>query len=445
MGEKSWKWLVAQPYDFFSLVETHIHDSTSLRTYDGKARGKGLRLHVNPARRSDKRVADSHTEYASEGGEWFMSKSHLRAASLSATRAASAKLQAPNHPRSLDGFVAVTVHFAGYSMVVVTFYAHDGAGVRGSNAGRYQRLAGLLWSLQLPWIVIGDFNISPKNLLRSGIPDRLHSRIITAGEDVVTCNLGSGTVIDYIMCSASAVPFIVSVSPVQAVPWKPHIGLEVVLRSTGEQLITRVLEAPGRLPQVSKPQAQPTPGSKSSQAKLKRQLQSQIAAEKRASKFSSLFHDCCDKQSACAKEGEREPGDTDHPSPDSREHIDDEGLDYSEWPDEYDPWAEELNFCSDKLVARNLSQQCPPNSCFPGSSRSVSGESGEPAPGVAEVLEAASPSTPCARPLGPPLASPLDSSTPTVGDPTTDPVVGISGNPSSEGVSVSAPAYHIPF
>eukprot|EP00959_Pyramimonas_sp_CCMP1952_P320405 6705210-Pyramimonas_sp.AAC.1 len=124
-----------QPHDFFSIVETHIHDKQSLKKYDGKARGKGLRLHANPARRSHKVVADSQVEFANEGGGWFMSRGHLQVAGLAATKTAASKLQAPNHPSSLDGFAAAKVHFAGFSTVIASFYAHSGAGVRGSNAG----------------------------------------------------------------------------------------------------------------------------------------------------------------------------------------------------------------------------------------------------------------------------------------------------------------------
>eukprot|EP00959_Pyramimonas_sp_CCMP1952_P299824 6271147-Pyramimonas_sp.AAC.1 len=187
-------------------------------------------------------------------------------------------------------------HFAGFSMVIVSFHAHSGAGVRGLNAGRYQRLA-----------------------VRPGIPERLHGTAITAGE-AATCNLGAGTVIDYVMCSKSAVPFGVSVTPVLAAPWRPHIGLEVTLRSSGEQLVTRVLEVPGRLPQVPRPTSEPTVGSKSSTAKSERQAQHQVAVGKRAQTFDSLFGDC-GPQSSCARSEGEGSGDQDAHPPESRGHT----------------------------------------------------------------------------------------------------------------------------
>eukprot|EP00959_Pyramimonas_sp_CCMP1952_P094677 1980680-Pyramimonas_sp.AAC.1 len=77
-------------------------------------------------------------------------------------------------------------------MVMISFYAHSYIGLRGANLGRFQRLAGLSWSLQLPWIVAGDFNMSPQQLERSGIVSRLHAVVLQA-KGTATCNLGSGT------------------------------------------------------------------------------------------------------------------------------------------------------------------------------------------------------------------------------------------------------------
>eukprot|EP00959_Pyramimonas_sp_CCMP1952_P055142 1152734-Pyramimonas_sp.AAC.1 len=63
-----------------------------------------------------------------------MSKGHLQVARLGASKVAASKLQAPNHPSTLDGFVAVAAHFSGFSMVIVSFYARNGVGVRGLDA-----------------------------------------------------------------------------------------------------------------------------------------------------------------------------------------------------------------------------------------------------------------------------------------------------------------------
>eukprot|EP00959_Pyramimonas_sp_CCMP1952_P306575 6416214-Pyramimonas_sp.AAC.1 len=86
-------------------------------------------------------------------------------------------------------------------------------GLHGANLGRFNRLLGLLWALQLPWVVVGDFNLSPAALSRAGIVERLSAEIISA-DIAATCNLGPGTHIDYVLCSKAARPFIVSVNPV---------------------------------------------------------------------------------------------------------------------------------------------------------------------------------------------------------------------------------------
>eukprot|EP00959_Pyramimonas_sp_CCMP1952_P330866 6928517-Pyramimonas_sp.AAC.1 len=183
---------------------------------------------------------------------------------------------------------------------------------------------------------------------------------------------------DYVLCSKSAVPFAVSVTPVLAAPWKPHIGLEVTLRSSGEQLITRVLGVPGRLPQVPCPASGPTVGSKSSLAKLERQVQHHIAVDKRAQKFASLFGDCGPQTSCAHPEGEGS-GDQDTTPPESREHVVES--DYPEWPEEgEDPWAEESSFVPES----SLGQPSFGNSFNSESVKSGAWESGRDPSGVAE-------------------------------------------------------------
>ena len=206
--------------------------------------------------------------------------------------------------------MAMVVHFVGYSIVMVVFYGYSNMGLVGANLGRFTRLLSLLWALQLPWVVVGDFNMSLATLSRSGIVERL-SAVVLSADVAATCNQGSGTHIDYVMCSRAALPFIVRVNPVVRVPWKPHIGLDIEFRSSGEQLLTRVLELPGKLPQAPRPRVEPTPGSKSSVARAQRSEQQHLAVSKRAEKCHTLFGDCGEQSSATPadpEEGENTSG-----------------------------------------------------------------------------------------------------------------------------------------
>eukprot|EP00959_Pyramimonas_sp_CCMP1952_P155693 3256534-Pyramimonas_sp.AAC.1 len=51
------------------------------------------------------------------------------------------------------------------------------------------------------------------------------------------------------------------------VPWAPHCGLAIALRSTGQQLLARTMPTAPRLPQLARPSQQAASDSKSDVAK----------------------------------------------------------------------------------------------------------------------------------------------------------------------------------
>eukprot|EP00959_Pyramimonas_sp_CCMP1952_P099691 2084471-Pyramimonas_sp.AAC.1 len=59
------------------------------------------------------------------------------------------------------------------------------------------------------------------------------------------------------LLSSTAIPFVEDLSQVRDAPWRPHVGLHVTMRSSGLQLVTRVLDLPRKLPQVARPTARP--------------------------------------------------------------------------------------------------------------------------------------------------------------------------------------------
>eukprot|EP00959_Pyramimonas_sp_CCMP1952_P420029 8797657-Pyramimonas_sp.AAC.1 len=89
--------------------------------------------------------------------------------------------------------------------------------------------------------------------------------------------------------SESAIPFVVGCQAVLDVPWRPHLGLIITLKSSGKQLITRRLDAPGRLPQLRRPRALPQEGSKTSKAKKVKAVRAALAQERRSDFFHTLF------------------------------------------------------------------------------------------------------------------------------------------------------------
>eukprot|EP00959_Pyramimonas_sp_CCMP1952_P238014 4973969-Pyramimonas_sp.AAC.1 len=113
----------------------------------------------------------------------------------------------------------------------------------GRNCERFRKLGGLLTSIRMPWVCIGDYNMSPETLAKSKFLERVGGAIIRTADVTGTCakKNGEDSMLDYLVMSPSAVPFVKEVNPIRDVAWRPHIGLAITLRASGQQLQTREL------------------------------------------------------------------------------------------------------------------------------------------------------------------------------------------------------------
>eukprot|EP00959_Pyramimonas_sp_CCMP1952_P310796 6504140-Pyramimonas_sp.AAC.1 len=117
-------------------------------------------MHSNPARRTGKEVSAPKEARSNEGGEFFYNHGHLQSHYLPAARAAQGHLRESDQT-GLDGLLPMVLNFAGYSLVVIIVHALPSIRMTGHNRVRFQRLGGLVETLSLPWIIVGDFNMEP--------------------------------------------------------------------------------------------------------------------------------------------------------------------------------------------------------------------------------------------------------------------------------------------
>ena len=179
-----------------------------------------------------------------------------------------------------------------FSLVFCIVYGHSGVGFGQGNSSRFRRIGSLLAALQLPWIAIGDWNIQPSSMARTGFLERIGGHILCADIEY-TCTPANSehrpSHLDYVICSEAAKPYIRGLGAVVDVPWKPHVGLSLKLIAQGSQLYTRYLDLPARLPIVPRPQKSPVEGSKSSVAKIESRAKKQLARERRHEKIVNGF------------------------------------------------------------------------------------------------------------------------------------------------------------
>ena len=96
-----------------------------------------------------------------------------------------------------------------------------------------------------PWTMLGDFNCTPADMGSSTWPTATGARIAAPTDADVTCTSGSGRVIDYMMYSDSAGPFIRGLEVVRQVPWGPRLGLRLSFRREEFHRRRVILEASG--------------------------------------------------------------------------------------------------------------------------------------------------------------------------------------------------------
>eukprot|EP00959_Pyramimonas_sp_CCMP1952_P366799 7682155-Pyramimonas_sp.AAC.1 len=65
-----------------------------------------------------------------------------------------------------------------------------------------------------------------------------HARVPAGVEGTCAQKKGPDTMIDFVYMSAAASSFIQSLEVVRSVPWKPHLGLALSLRASGQTLRT---------------------------------------------------------------------------------------------------------------------------------------------------------------------------------------------------------------
>ena len=106
-----------------------------------------------------------------------------------------------------------TLHLRGVDVLVLGGYARD---------GEYQEMATAIARITrngtLPFIWLADFNAPPCQLRDGPWLARLDACVIVPDVQI-TCHAGSGSLIDYCVCSRVLIPYIVSFESVGDVPW----------------------------------------------------------------------------------------------------------------------------------------------------------------------------------------------------------------------------------
>ena len=145
---------------------------------------------------------------------------------------------------SLAGCIVRLKHF---SLLLVSIYLYDSEGLSARNLAILSQLYYLVLALNIPFICMGDFNMTPEDLHVSGFVSLLRAQL---GDTTLDSTLYTSTKSNYDFCmySTSISHLFVACLPILDAPWSPHISFSVHLESSPRSVQGLVHCIPKALP-----------------------------------------------------------------------------------------------------------------------------------------------------------------------------------------------------
>ena len=232
-GPKAEEFLAATCSPIWVVTETHL---VGHRFHDLKARmlKKGWDLypaHATPNTKSNPGAAalelGADPGKATTGGVLVAARRWLGTTSL----CPSTKDGVPGFVEPVgNNFSFMSWRTAGLTIAIGGIYLEPGLGPQGSNLERLAEVATFLTQLATPFILAGDFNMEPAELMGTQWAHKLGAQIVWP--DVpFTCSSGEGRVLDYFVVSKGLLPALHRITCSDATPWRPHLGLTLSIQA----------------------------------------------------------------------------------------------------------------------------------------------------------------------------------------------------------------------
>ena len=119
------------------------------------------------------------------------------------------------------------VRLKGSTVLLVMVYLTNGLAESGENLEKMWELANLIRDRELPFICMGDWNMTPEEMQKTELVSSIGAVIKTFVGVEYTCTSGN-RLLDYALVDRRLAS-VVQVEPYWAVPWKSHVALEVTV------------------------------------------------------------------------------------------------------------------------------------------------------------------------------------------------------------------------
>ena len=145
---------------------------------------------------------------------------------------------------------SMTLFLKGTQVMFVSVYLTCNTGIAGENLQKLSEIGSCVRNAGIPFIIAGDWNVPPSELLESSWPGRIKGEILLPCDLEVSCT--SGRLIDYAVCHRSIVIIAKLHSFVEG-PWKTHQALLLTLpRSPGRFFTRSLATSPMKFPPIDR-------------------------------------------------------------------------------------------------------------------------------------------------------------------------------------------------
>ncbi|CAK0907408.1 unnamed protein product [Prorocentrum cordatum] len=247
-GPQAARWVASKGkrYQMLALVETHVG---AFKAHDAALTWS----------KGDWRVSECdalpimRSTTGTTGGELILARKHVACFTFDGLRH---QAQVTYGQDPCCGFAPTAWHHKAGNIVALAFYVEPHDTIAGPVLERLVALAAFLAMLADPWIVVGDWNMSPARLTAPGYLGEWGGTIVTP-PITATCDKGKGSLIDYAVTKSGFEDFI-TVRPVHGVPWGTHCGLEIEAGDANPWWY-KSLRLPRPMPRPPRPANSPTP------------------------------------------------------------------------------------------------------------------------------------------------------------------------------------------
>jgi len=319
--------------------------SPDLLKHWSKGRFKGV---VSPARPNVHADKAGGTSIAVAARHQSCSFRHLAAYEDQTIGAAIEQGFVPG-PIDFWDFTPISWRLRGRNLVPVMCYLTCTIKYTGDNITKMNQIGSFVRSLKDIWVLAGDFNLTPEEMVKTGWLDKIGGTIIVPHNTMYTCTAGQARILDYIIIPTGAEIFFRNLLAVEDGAWTSHLGLELDIDVDPLAAVCWSLRLPQPFPHPPLPKKQADPNSKTSRSKATWTQQRDPEALRRIERRKQML-DTARHAKQCAaialRTGKPPPSFLIFPEAapmsifDSEEPEHEDAIDYNPFEDDEDPFPE---------------------------------------------------------------------------------------------------------